>query len=120
MIREVTLENIGEMSDGAVAAQFQRHLTRAISDCEDRPGDKTARKLVLEVEVIPVMEQMDGGGLPSIVNANITCKIKSKLPDHVSRPTECQIKQGHRAVFNDMSENNINQRTLDEINDDAA
>ena len=114
MIRDVTLANIGEMSGGAVAAQFQRHLARAFADCEDRPGDKTARKLVLEVEIVPVLEQLDDAGMPAVINADVSCKIKSKLPDHVSKPTECQIKQDHRAIFNDMSEGNVSQKTIDE------
>lgn len=114
MIRDVTLSNLGEMSGGAVSVQFQRHLARAFADCEDRPGDKTARKIVLEIEVVPVVDQLAGDGLPAVIHADITCKIKSKLPDHVSKPTECHLRQGNRAVFNDMSESNVSQMTLDE------
>lgn len=119
MIREVTLANVGEMSGGAVAAQFQRHLARAIADCEDRPKDQTSRKVTLSLEVVPVLDSMEGSNTPNASTANITCRIKSSLPDHVSRPTECHLKQGQKAVFNDMSEANVQQRTIDELTPDS-
>jgi hypothetical protein len=108
-LRELNLEGLAMIDGGRVDAAVNHHLTRAIADCEDRPGDKTARKVVLTMLVKPVMLQ-DG----AVTDASVECEVSSTVPKHVSKTVDCRLKQGHRAIFNDMSENNVDQMTIDE------
>lgn len=112
-MRDLSLGNLQHIAGGTVDAAFQRHLKRAIEDCEDRPGDKTARQVTLTVNVKPIMLQ-DGAAS----DVMIECVAKSTVPPHISKPTECRVKHGGKAVFNDLSESNVDQMTIDEINED--
>jgi hypothetical protein len=108
-LRELNLEGLSTIDGGRVDAAVNRHLKRAIADCEDRPGDKTPRKVVLTMLVRPVMLQ-DG----AVTDVNVECEVSSTVPKHVSKPVDCRIKNGQRAVFNDMSEGDVDQMTIDE------
>ena len=108
-VRELTLESLQEIGGGTVAAAFQHHIKRCLIDCEDRPGDKSAREITLTVMVKPDVGQ-DG----QINNVSTEYKVHSKVPAHVSRPVVCQLKHGGRAAFNDLSPADPNQHTIDE------
>lgn len=109
MLTRVNLASVEAMADGTISAAFDSHMARAVLDCEDRPGDNKPRKVVLEMEVKPVMLQ--GGSVTEVV---IEAKVKCTIPAHVSRPIECKIKDGGKAVFNDLSQSNVNQKTIDQ------
>lgn len=109
MLRNLELAEIGALGSGTVAEAFNRHLQRAIADCEDRPGDDKARKVTLTLLVKPLQLQ-DGACTEVIVEAEAS----SSVPKHVSRPVECRIKHGGRALFNDLSEDNVDQMTIDQ------
>ena len=109
MFKDMNLENLKFIADGTVDAAFRQHLKRAIEDCEDRCGDGKARKVLLALHISPVVLQ-DGG----VTEVSIEAKVKSTVPDHISRPVECKVKQGGRAMFNDLSQDNPNQMTIDQ------
>ena len=92
MLREFNLSNVEHMADGTIAAVFDVHMARAIADAEDHPGNKKGRKVILELEVTPVVLQ-DG----AVTEVEIEAKVKSSVPAHVSRPIECEIKIVERA-----------------------
>lgn len=108
-IREFNLANLVHVSGGRIQAIFQRHMQRAIADCEDRPGDKTNRKITVDILVAPVVLQ-DG----AVTDANIECEVSSKIPKHISPTINCALKSGGRAVFNDLCESDVDQKTLDQ------
>lgn len=110
MIRELDLAGLSEFAGGTVDAAFRHHIKRAIVDCEDRPGEKKPRTITLAVRITPVILQ-DGAA----TDVKADCEVTSNVPKHVSRTVECRIKQGGRAIFNDMAEDNVEQRTIDEL-----
>lgn len=112
MIREMQLGELPHADGGRVDAAFSWHMKRAIEDCEDRPGDKSKRYVLIRMVVTPVLLQ-DG----AVTDCNIECEVSSAIPKHVSRPINCRIKSGGRAVFNDMSEGDVDQKTLDQQGD---
>lgn len=112
-LRELNLEGLATIAGGRVDAAVNRQLKRAIADCEDRPGDKNPRKVVLTMLVRPVMLQ-DG----AVTDVNVECEVSSVVPKYISKPVDCRLKAGQRAIFNDMSEDNVNQMTLDEAGED--
>lgn len=106
-IQQFTLKNLDELDGGKAAVAFENHVRRAALDCTDRPGDKAARKVVLEVLLVPVMEQ--GGDCVS-VDAQI--KVSSAVPKHQTKPYSFGLRRGGMLVFNPDSVDNINQTTL--------
>lgn len=56
MDRELlSLNTIGEVDNGAIRVAFDRELARVMHDIRDRPDLKKARKLVLQLDLIPVI-----------------------------------------------------------------
>lgn len=106
------LEAIGRFQGGAVNAQFVRQMKRAIDDCDDRPGDDKTRKVILTVEMKPIPQ--GHGHAPHV---EMVARVKSSVPDHVSRPVEAKVLHGGDAAFNDLSESNVDQQTIDQARD---
>ena len=109
MLRRLDLKGMSEFADGTVDAAFDKHMKRAILDCEDRPGDIKARKVTLTAYLTPVVMQ-DG----AVTDVHVDCEVSSATPKHISKTVECRIKHGGQAVFNDMSGDHVDQMTLDE------
>lgn len=103
----LTLKSLADLDLGKGAEAFQRHLRRAIEDCMDRPADTTARKVTLEISVVPVMEQ---GGDCTEVAAQIHCA--SKVPPHRTKIYSMGVRKGGHLVFNPDSPDDINQTTF--------
>lgn len=108
-LKELNLEGLASIAGGKVDAAVNMQLKRMIADCEDRPGDKNPRKVVLTMLVRPVMLQ-DG----AVTDVNVECEVSSAIPKYISKPVDCRIKHGQRAVFNDLSEDDVDQMTIDE------
>ena len=104
------IESLAELDDGRLALAFTRHITRLIHDCENRPADEKARTLTINVAIKPTL--IEGGYLTDF---GVEASIKSKVPDHVTRTINCRVKNGHGGAFNTMSEDNVDQRTIDEL-----
>jgi len=60
---------------------FQRHLANIAQDCMNRPGEKTSRKIILEMEITPVMDPDTN----DCDYCKITVKAKSKVPVHQTK-----------------------------------
>ncbi len=115
MLRNLDLKGLSEIADGTVQAAFDQHLQRAISDCHNRPGDDKARIVMVAVLVKPVIQQ-DG----AVVDVAVECEVSSKVPKHISRTVHCQLRRaqgGAMAVFNDMSQDDPRQGTIDQVID---
>jgi hypothetical protein len=106
---KISLANIQKLAGGTIDESFQRHLRRAIADCGDRPGDGKARTVSLVLQIRPETEQMGAAS-----HVSIECKLKSSVPDHVSRPISCKINQKSDAIFNDLAPDNVRQTTIDQ------
>lgn len=50
---KLTLDMIGHVDSGRAMTAFQECLRLAVLDCNDRPGVKTKRKVVLEFVLWP-------------------------------------------------------------------
>jgi hypothetical protein len=107
MFRDLDLVGVHHIAGGTIGASFAHHMKRAVSDCEDRPGEKKARKIILVVNVTPQMLQ-DGAA----TDVKIDCEVSSTVPKHISKTGECMVKHGGRAVFNDLSEKHVDQGSL--------
>lgn len=108
------LGTLKDLDGGRVAAAFQHALQRAVVDCEDRPGEKKARKVVLEAEVIPI-----AGPENSCDGTNVTFRVKDTIPTRTSRQYAMGIregKDGKRLIFNNEDPASVHQYGFGDIN----
>ena len=110
MLHEVKLETLQHAASGTVDAAFASHIKRVSEDCYDRPGCANPREVSLLVKVTPVIDE---GGMCETVKMEI--EVSSKVPKHVSRPIDCGVRKGGKLVFNDLSEDDVHQKTIDEV-----
>lgn len=78
----LSLTTIGLLTGGAVAAQFDDDLKRAVKDCEDRPTDKRARVVALIVKLNPEVDMKSGK--VHCEDVAVEMQIKTGLPQRHS------------------------------------
>lgn len=106
-LTQFTLANICELDGGVAAVTFEQLVRRAALDCMDRPGDGKARKITLEVTLIPRQEQC---GDCTEVEAQVHAKCT--VPPHRTKPYSFGLRKNGVLVFNSDSPDNVNQTTL--------
>lgn len=108
-VHELTLESIkNDLAGGRVGEAFALELKRCVTDCEDRPGDDKPRKVMLEIELKP---STDEKGFCENVWGQI--RGSSSVPKRKTKPISFGVRRGGMLVFNDLSEDNFNQKTID-------
>lgn len=94
----LNLGTLGDLRGGAVGKIFDQKLSGVIADCNDRPGNKTARKVIIEVAVTPVDDDLEGE------KVDIECSVHSKVPvmaikAHQARVSKTRDKATGRDVY---------------------
>ena len=106
----LTLETLDKIDYGKGSMAFQCHLARAVHDCIDRPGDKRARKITIQLNLCPVAEingtQIDCDSISG------TVKVASKIPDHETNIIDFGIDGNGNLLFNPDSPGNHRQTTM--------
>jgi len=112
-IHELNLKTLFENLDGGrVSAAFQHELQRCIADCNDRPGEEKNRTVTLKFNVSPVCDE---SGLCEEIKGKF--HVASSVPQRRSKVYSFQARKRagqNQLVFNDMSDDNIAQKTIDE------
>jgi hypothetical protein len=113
MIHELNLQTLMEgLDNGRVGTAFQQQLRRVIADCQDRPGDDKERRVILEFKCVPICD--DDGGLDEVKGkfhvTSTVPKLRSKSYSFGVRKSQ----KGPMLIFNDLSDDNIHQKTIDE------
>lgn len=106
-IHQFKLESLEHLDSGKALEAFNLHIKRAALDCFDRPGDPKARKVVLQVDLEPVID--DAG---ECVEVKAQIHATSKVPDHKTRVYSLGLRRNGILVFNEDSLDNIYQSTL--------
>jgi hypothetical protein len=96
------------LDGGRIHEAFMAELRRVAIDCEDRPGDDHARKVSIELQVTPVCDEQ--GKLDSLSGK---FHVTSTVPKRRSKSYSFGFRQGGRMVFNDLSDDNIHQKTIE-------
>lgn len=108
-VRELTLAALMEELDGGrIHEAFMAELRRVALDCEDRPADGKTRKVTLELHVEPVTDEH--GQLDSLSGK---FHVTSSVPKRRSKSYSFGFRKGGRLVFNDLSDDDIHQRTIE-------
>jgi hypothetical protein len=108
-IELLKLSTLPAVADGKIASQFDKLLERAVEDCRSRPQVGGARKVILEVSIIPLPD--DTGELDS---TEVSFELKTKAPSRQSRAYSMGAKKTNTLYFNTENAESIHQRTLDE------
>lgn len=113
--QELTLGSLDELDGGKIGRLVKNHLRRAADDCYDRPSDDRARKVTIEIELVPID---DGHGSAESVKTRVKCVCK--VPHHQSRPYEMRIaNRGSGLLFNSGAPDNLAQHTMAFEGDDG-
>ena len=117
MLKQLCLGDLALVADGKLAAAVAIHLRKVTDDCQDRPGSDAARKVTIDFFITPSIDPDTG----QCDDVNIEFEVGSKVPKHRTRPVNMKIRkssQGPQLLFNDLSPDNADQRTLDEAAND--
>jgi hypothetical protein len=93
---------------GRIAEAINQELRKAALDCDDRPGDKRARKVTLQLEIVPKVD--DRGNCDSV---DVTAQVKAIHPSRKSQKFDMSLRKNGVLAFNEESLDNADQRTLD-------
>lgn len=112
---ELTLNALMEqLDDGRVGIAFQEQLRRVIADCENRPADNKERVVRLEFKCYPVPDSK----MQVCDEVKGKFNVTSSVPKMRSREYSFGVRKsakGPMLIFNDMSDDDIRQGTLDEM-----
>jgi hypothetical protein len=107
-IKQFGFSELAELDGGRVRIAMDQLLKMAALDCEDRPGEKKARKLTLQLELKPVLDQ-DG----MCEDVKCTVQMKSSLPTRKTREYGFGLRRGGMLTFNPEAPDAHDQGTFD-------
>lgn len=112
MLTHFTIQEIGKLDDGRVAAIVNKQIRAATVDCSNRPGVSDARKITVVLEMKPVCGE-DGLCQETYIEAVTSLS----TPKSRSKPINMGVRANGALMFNDVSQDNVNQQTLDQADD---
>lgn len=109
----LSLETLKDFDFGKSAVMFQQALKACVNDIRDRPGEKKARKVQLEVQITPVILQ-DG----DVVDVEVEFMAKTVVPAWHTAARPLGVTRQGDLFFSADSPDSPHQRTLDEVEQD--
>jgi hypothetical protein len=109
----LSLDTLRDFDFGKAAVTFQAHLKNAVRDILDRPGDKTARAVIMETKITPVVHQ-DG----DVIDANVQFLFSVKIPKFSTAERPLVVSRQGDLFFQKDSPDNPRQSSL--IEDDES
>jgi hypothetical protein len=72
---QLTLKNIQDLDGGKAALTFNHAVRAAIRDLTDRPGDKSKRRVLMQVNLTPKLDRTTGALDTVLVQFQVVTKI---------------------------------------------
>lgn len=91
--RPLSLHTLPDLDSGVIAAQFDEFIKQVLQDCDERPNDKSARKVSLELQFVPVPSAT--GQVADEVE--LSFHIASRIPKAKSRSYHMPLATRHNA-----------------------
>jgi len=102
---------LAHLDGGMFAAVVDGAIKRAVYDIADRITVPGPRKVVVELAFTPSkINHAD----KEVEQINITYSYKESHPAKKSGTVNCSVKKNGTLQFNDLSQDNVDQRTIDE------
>ena len=109
-LQRLSLESIGSLDGGATMETFQLAVQKAVTDCINRPNDKRARKVNLQLTLVPV--PVVTGNTIDCDGAKGTFQCKVRIPDYETREVDFGVQNSGDLIFNPDSPRDHKQMTL--------
>lgn len=112
------LPALKELDGGRVLTAWMQGMQRCVLDCEDRPGEETARKLTLQAEIVPVK-----GENGSCEGVHVQLQVKDTIPTRRSKVYSMAVRQKKgqpTLVFSTEDPSNVSQTTFADIDPDTG
>lgn len=109
---QLSLESLAHLDDGRINEAVRQAIKRVVADCNDRPAVTEARKVNLQIECVPVPDETG-----QAYNAKFRFQVKDHIPTRKSRIYEAAMNKDG-LVFNDLSDDAIDQQTFPELDQD--
>lgn len=107
-LRKFSFRELAELDGNRVELAADQAIERCARDCMDRPGDNRPRKVILEMQMIPVLD--DDGDCES-VKAQV--QIKEAVPTRRSKVYSFGARQNGILTYHPDSLENHAQTTLE-------
>ena len=114
MLEKFGIDSLKEMDGGRVRITWEQLMNLARLDCEDRPGEKSARKVALVAIIEPVTNQAG-----DFEYADVRFEFDHKFPKKHTATYRMKSERGG-LFFNDLSKDNPDQGTLDGVRPKAT
>lgn len=113
MLLEFDITKLKSLDGGRVYESLNQAIERAVADCDDRPGVLAPRVVNFKFHIKPVVD--DTGQMESV---NVSFSVSETKPSRKSNPYNLAARKmggKMRLLFNDLSADNVNQRTIDQV-----
>lgn len=107
-IERFNLAAVAKIDEGRIREAWEQALKRCMDDCKDRPAVKDDRKVQLMATLTPIVG--DNGEMES---CDVHFQVADSVPKRKSKLYNMKAKGGS-LFFNELSADQIHQRTIDE------
>jgi hypothetical protein len=90
---KLTNKTIGDLQGGAIGYAIDQAIREAMRDCEGRPGLKTVRKVVINVEFLPASGGLQEGA-STLGSVGIKAKVGFNPPPRVGDTDYLIVESG--------------------------
>lgn len=111
-LEKLTLGKVENMDNGKIGAMFRQHLQKCVEDINDRPGDQTGRTVSFKMTLTPT------GASGIVDDVKVGFSITSSVPANKTRDYSMLPDGKGQLIFNDVSRENVRQKTLDDAKQD--
>lgn len=107
-IKEFLISDLREIDNGRISEALKLQIKRVIDDCRDRPNLEKARKIKLQIEVIPTADPKTS----SLDGIKLSFRINSQYPNMERVDLNLGCKADGRLFFSEHSPENFDQKTV--------
>lgn len=108
----LSLENLKELDFGKADEAFQGELAHVVKDCQDRPLDKTARKVTLTFLLKPEAHTDSMSHQPDCERILVGLEITGSVPKRRTRVYDMLPRQDGTLVFHSESPSDADANLL--------
>lgn len=112
MLEVITLETLTKIDNGRLDEAFKQDLIEINRDMANRPFDDSVRSLTLKIKFKPATFDNKTKKLEQV---GVEFEIKKSLPPRNTSPVVMNVNDNNEFLFNDLSLDEPNQHTLDEV-----
>src|SRR6478672_5613482 len=87
-----------QLDGGRLQADVDKSLLRCVEDCKDRPNLDTARKVMIELILMPYADETG-----DVVSINLDYQVKPTLPPMKREGLSLGVQKSGQLVFNENS-----------------